>query len=286
MKKLSLALRQMPAFRNGSVLLGGGVLLVLLLIAAFAPLLTSVDPSQLSPRLRLRPPAGGLLMGTDALGRDVWSRVLYGARVSLLISMTVSVASLVVGAMLGMCAGYLRWVDGLIMRVMDGIMAIPGIMFAIALISISGATVTSVVLAISIPEIPRVARLLRGVVLTIREEAFVEASVGLGSRTAAVLWRHILPNTVAPLIVQGTYIFGAAMLAEATLSFLGAGLPPEIPSWGNVISEGRTVFLRAPWTILFPGACLALAVLAVNLLGDGLRDALDPMLKKRVGETS
>ncbi|PZP90887.1 MAG: peptide ABC transporter permease [Variovorax paradoxus] len=272
-----------PVLRNRSVLLGGGALLLLVLLALFAPLLAGSDPTQVVPRLRLRAPSAEFLMGTDALGRDVWSRVAYGARVSLLISAVVAVSSLLIGALLGMCAGYVRWLDGPIMRTMDGIMAIPGILFAIALVSISGATIMTVVVAIALSEVPRVARLLRGVVLTLREEAFVEAAAGLGSRTGKVMLRHILPNTVAPLIVQGTYIFGAAMLAEATLSFLGAGLPPQTPSWGNVIAEGRAVFQRAPWTIFFPGACLALAVLAVNLMGDGLRDTLDPMMQKRVG---
>lgn len=274
------------AWRNRSVLIGASVLFLLVVLAVGASFVSSMDPSLISPRLRLKPPFVGRPMGTDALGRDVWSRVAYGARASLLIAATVTLLSVVLGALVGLCAGYVRWLDGPVMRIMDGLMAIPGIMFAITLISISGANLTTVVLAISLPEVPRVARLLRGVVLTIREEAYVEAAVGLGSGTARLLWRHLLPNTVAPLLVQGTYIFGAGMLAEATLSFLGAGLPPEIPSWGNVIAEGRTVFLRAPWTILFPGACLSLAVLAVNLLGDGLRDCFDPMLKKRMEAAS
>src|SRR5690606_28243995 len=235
------------------------------------------------PRLRLRAPSEQYLMGTDALGRDVWTRAIYGGRISLLVAACVSVIAVSLGLVIGLVAGYIRWLDGPVMRAMDGLMAIPGILLAIALVSLSGANLTTVIVAITIPEIPRVARLVRGVVLSIREEPYVEAAIGLGTPTRKILVSHVLPNTVAPLIVQGTYICASAILIEAILSFLGAGLSSEIPTWGNIIAEGRAVFQRAPWIILFPGGLLAVTILAVNILGDGLRDTLDPRMKKRLG---
>ncbi|WP_298722111.1 ABC transporter permease [uncultured Ferrovibrio sp.] len=272
-----------PLLRNPSVLIGGGILLLLLIVAVLAPLLSSYDPQAISPRFRLRAPSDQFLMGTDMLGRDVWTRVVHGARVSLLVSACVAVIALSIGLVIGLLSGYIRWLDGPMMRTMDGVMAIPGILLAIALVSLSGASLLTVIVAIVIPEIPRVARLVRGVVLSIREEPYVEAAIGLGTPTRKILVTHILPNTIAPLIVQGTYICASAILVEAILSFLGAGLPPEIPTWGNIIAEGRGVFQRAPWIILFPGAFLAVTILAVNMLGDGLRDTLDPRMKKRLG---
>jgi len=272
-----------PAFRNPSVLIGGSILLLLLTTALLAPFLTSYDPLQIAPRFRLRMPSDEFLMGTDQLGRDVWTRVVHGGRVSLLVSACVAAAAISVGLTIGLVAGYIRWLDGIIMRAMDGLMAIPGILLAIALVSLSGASLMTVIVAIVIPEIPRVARLVRGVVLSIREEPYVEAAVGLGTPTVKILLQHILPNTLAPLIVQGTYICASAILTESILSFLGAGLPTDIPTWGNIIAEGRAVFQRAPWIILFPGGFLACTILAVNILGDGLRDTLDPRMKKRLG---
>lgn len=272
-----------PAFRNTSVLIGGSILLLLVAIAIFAPMLTQYDPMQIAPRFRLRMPSDEFLMGTDQLGRDVWTRVVHGGRVSLLVSVCVAAIAISIGLTIGLVSGYIRWLDGVIMRAMDGLMAIPGILLAIALVSLSGASLLTVIVAIVIPEIPRVARLVRGVVLSIREEPYVEAAVGLGTPTVKILLQHILPNTLAPLIVQGTYICASAILIESILSFLGAGLPTDIPTWGNIIAEGRAVFQRAPWIILFPGGFLACTILAVNILGDGLRDTLDPRMKKRLG---
>ena len=269
--------------RNPGVAVGGAILVLLILMAAFAPLLTVYDPVELTPRLRLRPPGEAHLLGTDAGGRDVWARTAYGARISLFIGLTAAVLGLVLGTIFGLVAGYIRVLDGPIMRVMDGLMALPGILLAIALVSISGASLLTVIVAIFIPEIPRVARLVRSVVLSIREEPYVEAAIGLGTPTVTILWRHILPNTLPPLIVQGTYIAASAILVESLLSFIGAGLSPTIPTWGNTIALGRDVFERAPWIILAPGAFLALTVLAINILGDGLRDTLDPRLAKRIG---
>ncbi|PJI41940.1 ABC transporter permease [Ferrovibrio sp.] len=271
------------AFRNPSVLIGGSILLLLLAVSILAPLLTQYDPQAIAPRFRLKFPSDEFLMGTDMLGRDVWTRVVHGGRVSLLVSAVVAIIAISIGLAIGLTAGYIRWLDGPVMRTMDGLMAIPGILLAIALVSLSGASLLTVIIAIVIPEIPRVARLVRGVVLSIREEPYVEAAVGLGTPTVKILIKHILPNTIAPLIVQGTYICASAILVESILSFLGAGLPPEIPTWGNIIAEGRAVFQRAPWIILFPGGFLAVTILAVNILGDGLRDTLDPRMKKRLG---
>jgi peptide/nickel transport system permease protein len=258
--------------RNPAVLAGSAVLALLVVVALLAPYLHTVDPEFLKPRLRLKPPSADYWFGSDALGRDDYS--LVGAVVAIL--------ALALGTAIGLVAGYVRLLDAIVMRVMDGLMAIPGILLAIALIALSKASVTTVIVAIMTPEVPRVARLVRGVVLTIREEPYVEAAIAAGTRLPLILWRHVLPNTIAPLIVQGTYIAASAVLTEAILSFLGAGVPTEIPTWGNMMAEGRKVFQIAPWTIFFPGAFLAVSVFAINMLGDGLRDTLDPRLAKRL----
>ncbi|HUA54056.1 MAG TPA: ABC transporter permease [Candidatus Sulfotelmatobacter sp.] len=268
--------------RNPSVIGGAIVLAVLVVIALLAPYLHTVDPEFLKPRFRLRPPSAEYWFGTDALGRDDYSRVVYGSRISLIVGVTVAVFALSLGTFIGLVSGYIRWLDAIVMRVMDGLMAIPAILLAIALIALSKASLGTVIVAIVVPEVPRVARLVRGLVLTIREEPYVEAAIAAGTRLPLILWRHVLPNTIAPLIVQGTYIAAAAVLTEAILSFLGAGVPTDIPTWGNIMAEGRRFFQVAPWTIFFPGACLAVTVFAINMMGDGLRDTLDPRLAKRL----
>jgi peptide/nickel transport system permease protein len=268
--------------RNPSVIAGAIVLAFLVAIALLAPYLHTVDPEFLTPRLRLKSPSANFWFGTDALGRDNYSRVVYGSRISLVVGVTVAAFAIVLGTTIGLVSGYIRVIDAVVMRVMDGLMAIPSILLAIALIALSKASLGTVIVAIVVPEVPRVARLVRSVVLTIREEPYVEAAIAAGTRLPLILWRHVLPNTIAPLIVQGTYIAAAAVLTEAILSFLGAGVPTEIPTWGNMMAEGRRVFQVAPWTIFFPGVCLAITVFAINMMGDGLRDTLDPRLAKRL----
>lgn len=265
---------------NRVALLSGVLLLAIVLSAVFATLITGDDAFLIRPRQRLRPPGEAFWFGTDALGRDVFALVLHGGRISLLVGLLAALAGAAVGTVVGLLTGYLRWLDPIVMRIMDGIMAIPGILFAVALVSLVGPSIVTIVAAITFAEIPRVTRLVRSVVLSVREESYVRAAEGLGIPPMLVLVRHILPSCVAPLIVQTTYMFAAAILSEAVLGFLGVGFPPDIPSWGNVLAEGRAVFQRAPWTIIAPGLFLAVTVMAVNLLGDGLRDRLDPKLSR------
>ena len=267
--------------RHPTVAIGLGVLLLMTIIALLAPLITG-DPFRLTPIKRLKPPSEDFWFGTDFLGRDVFARTIHGSQISLMVGGAVAAISTFIGLLIGLVAGYVRWVDAIVMRIMDGLMAIPGVLLAIALISLAGASLMNVIIAICVPEIPRVVRLVRSVVLTIREQPYVEAAISVGSPLHKILFRHILPNTVAPLIVQATYVCASAVVIEAILSFLGAGTPPEIPSWGNIMAEGRTYFQIAHWIIFFPGVLLAVTVLAVNVLGDGLRDSLDPRIARRM----
>ena len=262
--------------------LAGVVLVTLVLAALFAPHLGTLDPRKINVLPRMRAPSAQAWFGSDQLGRDVYTRTLYGTRISLVVGLMVAVLSVSSGLLIGMVSGYLRKLDAVIMRIMDGLMSIPGILLAIGLVSVSGASLATVTIAITIPEIPRVVRLVRSIVLSVREEPYVEAAIAVGTPLPLILWRHVLPNCVPPLIVQATYVAASAMLTEALLSFLGAGTPPEIPSWGNMMAEGRIVFPIAPWIVLIPGCTLALSILAVNLLGDGLRDRLDPKIAKRM----
>jgi peptide/nickel transport system permease protein len=257
------------------------VLLVVVFVAIFAPWLTPHDPLRLSPGTRLKPPSEDFWLGTDAFGRDLFSRIVYGARISLLVGVGAAIAATAVGLAFGLVAGFIRSVDAVIMRVVDGLMAIPNILLAIAIVALSGASLWTVLVAITIPEIPRVVRLVRSVVLSAREEPYVEAAIAAGSSTWRILGRHLLPNTVAPLIVQSTYICASAILVEAILSFLGAGISPETPTWGNIMAEGRIYFPINPGIVLWPGLVLSITILSVNLLGDAVRDALDPRMAKR-----
>ena len=265
---------------NPTIAFGAGLLLVMLFIAVFAPWLGTVDPTELAPRNRNLEPSAKHWFGTDAFGRDIYSRVMYGARVSLTIGFAVAILASVIGLVIGLISGTFRRADSIIMRVMDGLMSIPPILLAIALMALTRASVENVVIAITIAEIPRVSRLVRGVVLSLREQAYVDAAISCGCRMPMLIWRHILPNTLAPLTVQATYICASAMITESILSFIGAGVPPIIPSWGNIMADGRTLFQILPYIIFFPAVFLSVTVLAVNLLGDGFRDVLDPRKSK------
>jgi peptide/nickel transport system permease protein len=271
------------AFRRHPTAIAGALFLLLMIaVALAAPWLGTVDPLAVSPIRRLRPPGEQFWFGTDMLGRDVYSRVIYGSRVSLTVGLAVAVLSTVLGLAIGLVTGYLRWLDAIMMRIMDGLMSIPSVLLAIALISLTTASLRNVIVAIAITEIPRVVRLVRSLVLTLREQPYVEAAIASGTRLPAILLRHILPNTLAPLLVQATYICASAMITEAILSFVGAGTPPNIPSWGNIMAEARSLIQVAGTILLFPGVFLSLTVLSVNLVGDGMRDALDPRLARRM----
>ncbi|CAO1666283.1 ABC transporter permease [Salinicola sp. NYA28a] len=277
-------LRWWPRQRPGwAVIVAAICLTLIVIIAILAPWLAPHDPLDMSPADRLKPPSDTYWLGSDAYGRDLLSRVLYGARVSLIVGLGSALISVVVGLPLGILAGFFRSLDAVIMRVMDGLMAIPSVLLAIAIVSLISANLWTVMAAITIPEIPRIVRLVRSVVLSAREEPYVEAAVSLGSSLPTVMWRHLMPNTLAPLIVMSTYICASAILTEAILSFLGAGLGTETPTWGNIMAEGRTYFLIKPSLIFWPGIALSVCILSINLLGDAARDRLDPRLQKRGG---
>jgi len=268
--------------RNPTLVIGALVLLALVLIALAAPFLVTHDHVRISPRTRLRPPSLEHWFGTDHLGRDLYSRVVYGTRVSLQVGSVVALLATGLGLAIGLICGFVRHVDNVVMRVMDGIMAVPGILLAFALVALTRPGLVTVIAAITIPEVPRVTRLVRSVVLSLREFVYVEAARTVGTRPVRLLLRHILPNAVAPLVVQASYVFASAVITEAILSFLGAGIPPEIPSWGNIVAEGRERIFIAFHIVAFPGLFLTITVLAVNLMGDGLRDSLDPRMRRRL----
>ena len=268
--------------RHPATAIGAALMLAMLFIALFAPWLGTVDPTALAPALRNQEPSTRFWFGTDTLGRDIYSRVLYGARVSLTVGFSVAILVSLAGLAIGLVSGFIRQVDAIVMRVIDGLMSIPPILLAVALMALTRGSVGNVIAAITVAEIPRVARLVRSVVLSLREEAYVDAAVASGTRMPMIILRHILPNTLAPTSVQATYVCASAMIVEAILSFIGAGTPPTVPSWGNIMSEGRALWQVKPYIIFFPAVFLSVTVLAVNLLGDGLRDALDPRMAKRL----
>jgi peptide/nickel transport system permease protein len=292
--KPSAVLRNL--LHNPAVMFGGAVILIVLIMALLAPWLGTIDPTAINPIARNKVPGTEISfrtdtgerikmiakLGTDSLGRDVYSRVVYGARISLLVGISVAVISVAIGLVIGLMAGFFRLLDAIIMRIMDGLMAIPAILLAIAMVSLFRSSVWTVIIAITVPQVPGVVRLVRSIVLSVREEPYVEAAVTLGTSTPKLLWRHVLPNTTAPMIVQGTFICASAILVEAILSFLGIGVPPEVPTWGNIMAAGREVFSLFPHNIIYPGILLAMTILAVNIMGDGLRDTLDPKMMKRV----
>ncbi|MBO9651193.1 MAG: ABC transporter permease [Variovorax sp.] len=268
--------------KHPTLIIGAVLLLLVAAIALAAPWIATHDPQDIDPLARMQPPSSEHWFGTDALGRDVFSRTVWGGRVSLIVGISVAVVSTILGVILGLAAGFVRRIDGFVMRIMDGLMAIPGILLAIALMAVTRASLTTVIVAIIVPEVPRVVRLVRSLALTLREQLYVEAAHAVGTRLPVILLRHVLPNMVAPLVVQATFIAASAVLIEAALSFLGVGVPPTTPSWGNMMAEGRNFVAVAFHIILYPGMLLAATVLAINLLGDGLRDALDPRLARQL----
>src|SRR3984957_10167521 len=271
-------LTETPIIAVATICLG-----LIVAVAILAPLISPHDPLLLVPSQRLKPSSAQFLLGTDAYGRDVLSRILYGGRVSLLIGLGSALISIGVGLLIGLVSGFFKWVDAVMMRIMDGLMAIPSVLLAVAVVSLSGASIATVLIAITIPEVPRVARLVRSVVLSSRGEPYVEAAISVGSSLPKIMWRHLMPNTIAPLIVQGTYVCASAILTEAILSFLGTGINPETPTWGNIMAEGRAFFQIKPSLIFWPGLVLSIAILSIDLIGDAARDALDPRLKQREG---
>ena len=272
---------QQIVFSSPLVTIASLILAIIVLSAIFAPWVVPHDPVRLTPSVRLKPPSDTYWLGTDAFGRDLFSRIITGGRISLVVGVAAAVFAVAFGLLFGLLAGYIRWIDAVLMRMVDGLMAIPSILLAIAIVSLWGASLWTVLVAITIPEVPRVIRLVRSIVLSAREEPYVEAAIAAGSSTALIMRRHLVPNTIAPLIIQGTYICASAILTEAILSFLGAGINPETPSWGNIMAEGRIYFQINPGIVLWPGLIVSVAILSINLLGDAVRDALDPRMARR-----
>lgn len=268
--------------KNPTLIIGALLLVAIALLSIAAPWIATHDPQDIDPMARMQTASAGHYFGTDALGRDVFSRAVWGGRVSMIVGLTVALLATLGGVLLGLIAGFVRWADGPVMRVMDGLMAIPGILLAIALMAVTRASLITVIVAITVPEIPRVVRLVRSLALTLREQLYVEAAHAVGTRLPVILWRHVLPNMVAPLIVQATFVAASAVLIEASLSFLGVGVPAQTPSWGNMMAEGRNFVAVAFHIILYPGLLLAATVLAINMVGDGLRDVLDPRLARQL----
>jgi peptide/nickel transport system permease protein len=262
------------------VLAAAGLLGAIIVVALLAPWITPYDPQKMDIINRLKPPGSAHWFGSDEFGRDVLARVMLGARLSLLVGFLVVIVATVLGSVLGLVAGYVRRLDGVLMRLTDALMAFPDILLAIAFMAALGASLFNVVLALGIVYTPRVARVVRAATLVVRERQFVEAAIALGASTGRTILVHVLPNLISPIIVQATFIFAFAILTEAALSFLGVGVPPTTPTWGNMIAGAQQYFRQADWLILFPGFAIVLTVLSLQMVGDGLRDALDPKLQK------
>ena len=264
------------------IILGVFLTIVPLMAGVLAPWVAPASPGHLDPMHRLLAPSSSHLFGTDELGRDLLTQVMYGARLSLIVGLLVVILSTVLGTLFGLSAGYLRKLDALIMRTMDGLLALPDLLLAIALMAALGPNIANVVLALGIVYTPRIARLVRGSVLVVRELEYVQAARALGATAPRTMLRHVLPSGISPLIVQATFVFAFSILSEAALSFLGVGVPPYIASWGNILAGGRQFMVEAPWVTMFPGLAIVVTVLGINLLGDGLRDVLDPRLRRLV----
>lgn len=267
---------------NPTMIFGIGIIVVMVMIGIFAPLLFTGDPNAVAPHNRFVGPSQGNWFGTDVVGRDVYSRTIYGSRVSLVVAVAVSTITIFLSVVMGLLVGYYQWVDMLVMRVMDGLMSIPAILLAIALMAVFGGSVQNVIIALCIVETPRAIRVVRSAVLGLKEQMFVDAAKAIGAPTYRILSRHLLPNIIAPLIVLGTFIAASAVLLEAYVSFLGAGVSQDTPTWGSIMAQGRQYLSRAVWIIFFPGVFLTLTVLGINIAGDGLRDNLDPKLRRRM----
>ena len=266
---------------NRAAVVSGLFILITLLVAIFAPLLTPYDPTHLQPGIRLLGPSSSHWFGTDDVGRDVLTRIMFGARISLLVGASVTAVAALVGSVLGLVAAYYTKFDTPIMRIMDGMMAFPSILLAIAIMASLGPSTTNVIVALSIVYTPSIARLVRSAALVTKQQPYVESARVIGARDPLILRRYVFANSLSPLIVQCTFVVAFAIISEASLSFLGTGVPPEIPTWGNMLRDGQRVLQRAWWLAVFPGTALFLMVLALNLLGDGLRDALDPRARRR-----
>ncbi len=262
------------------LIIGAVVFILIVLAALIIPEITGIDPNEMTVTLRKKPPSAEHIFGTDGFGRDLFTRVLYGARVSLWVGCTVAFASCVLGTMIGVLASYYKILDHILMRICEGLIAIPGILLAIALMAALGASNWNVILALTIVYTPSVARTVRASALVVKEQSYVEAAKVQGATDFRILWKFILPGVISPLTVQASFIFAQAIISEAAMSFLGAGIPAPAASWGNILQESKTIFEQAPWTVFFPGLCVILCVLSLNLLGDGLRDYLDPRTGK------
>lgn len=261
---------------NKLLITGSVITIFLVLVSIFGPLIVSNDPYEADTSIRLQAPSSEYILGTDDFGRDLLSRIVYGARNTMIVGAVTSSICAILGLIIGLYSSYYRFLDQILMRIMDGLMSIPAILLAIALMSALGPSIINTIIALSIVLTPSVARVVRSSALVIKEQTYIEAMIAQGSETWRIIWFHILPNTLSPLIVQATFVFAEVILTEATLSFLGAGVPPPDPSWGNILADGKAVIYQAWWMTVFPGIMLILSVLGLNLLGDGLRDMLDP----------
>lgn len=261
---------------NGLIMTGGAIVLAIVLLTIFGPLLVSRGPLDLNIPDRLQGPSGDYLLGTDNYGRDLLSRTLHGARVSLFVGFAVAILSTVIGYIIGMYSAYFRWADAVLMRICDGFMAFPAILLAIALMAVLGAKTSNVVIALTVVFTPYVARVVRSSALVVKEQTFIEALRAQGASSNRIIWLNMAPNVVSPAVIQATFIFADSIITEAALSFLGAGVPPPAPSWGNILLDGKSLIFNNPWMTIVPGAAIVITVLGINLLGDGLRDLFDP----------